>query len=53
MTEIAPLYHELLILPFSATNSPPYQFSWVDLPRTTNEYNAILLRVSDEYEASF
>lgn len=51
--EIKPLYDELLILPYSATNRPPYQFSWVQPTRTLHEYNSILLRVSDEYEARF
>lgn len=52
-TRIRPLYDELLILPYSATNRPPYTFSWVQPTRTLHEYNAILLRVSDEYESRF
>jgi hypothetical protein len=52
-TEIAPLYRELLILPYVATNRPPYGFSWVDRNRTLQEYNSILVRISDEYEARF
>jgi hypothetical protein len=52
-TRIRPLYDELLILRFSATNRPPYNFSWVNPTQTLHEYNAILLRVSDEYEARF
>jgi hypothetical protein len=52
-TEIRPLYDELLILPFSATNRPPYHFSWVNQTRTLHEYNSILVRVSEEYQARF
>lgn len=52
-TRIRSLYDELLILPFSASNRPPYQFFWVQATRTLHEYNSILLRVSDEYETSF
>jgi hypothetical protein len=51
--EIAPLYRELLVLPYVATNRPPYRFSWVDRNRTLQEYNSILVRVSDEYEMRF
>ena len=51
--EVRPLYDELLVLRFSATNRPPYTFSWVNPTQTRHEYNSILLRVSDEYEARF
>ncbi len=46
-------YDEVLILRYAATNRLPYRFAWVDRLRTLNEYNSILLRVSDEYEARF
>jgi hypothetical protein len=52
-TKIRPLYDELLILPFSATNRPPYHFSWVNQDRTLQEYNSILFRISDAYEERF
>lgn len=52
-TKIRSLYDELLILPFSATNSPPYHFSWVNKTRTAQEYNSILFRISDAYEERF
>lgn len=53
IARIAPLYDELLILPYSATNRPPYQFAWMNAARTLQEYNAILLRVSGEYQRRF
>jgi hypothetical protein len=46
-------YDELLILPYSATNRPPFPFSWMNARRTQQEYNAILLRVSAEYQRRF
>jgi hypothetical protein len=52
-TEVAPLYDELLILPYSATNRSPYHFAWVNATRTLHEYSSILLRVSDAYQARF
>ncbi len=52
-TEVRPLYDEVLVLPYSATNRPPYHFTWVNPTHTLHEYNSILLRVSDEYEERF
>jgi hypothetical protein len=51
--EVRPMYDELLILPYAATNLSPFSFKWVNVTRTRNEYNSILVRVSDEYQARF
>lgn len=51
--EVGSFYDELLILPYSATNRRPYLFDWVDSAQTVQEYNSILLRVSNLYQARF
>lgn len=48
-----PSFDELLVLRFRATNEPPYPFDWIDYPATTQDYGAILTRVSREYERRF
>jgi hypothetical protein len=50
---VAPLYDELLVLPFIATNDPPYDFAWVDSATTQREYGAALVRLSQLYEKRF
>jgi hypothetical protein len=50
---VAPLYDELLILNFRATNNPPYEFDWVDLIETQQLYGSILVRLSARYEQRF
>jgi hypothetical protein len=48
-TLAAPHFDEFLILPFMATNSPPYPFDWVDRKRTELDYGAALARVSGSF----
>ncbi len=48
-----PVFDEFLILKFTATNVRPYQFSWVDYGGLSLEYNALLTRVSREYDVRF
>ena len=48
-----PGYDEKLILPYSATNYPPYDFFWEDFEKTREEYSALLVRVSSAYESRF
>jgi hypothetical protein len=50
---IDPLYDELIILPFVATNQPPHSFAWANATAVTNAYGAALIRVSQEYEKRF
>jgi hypothetical protein len=55
--EVAPLYNELVVLRFKATNDPdgprPYPFEWVNETETTRDYGACLTRISIEYEKRF
>ncbi|MFZ0912343.1 MAG: hypothetical protein WBQ76_11910 [Candidatus Korobacteraceae bacterium] len=46
-------FDELLIIPFTATNVPPYPFFWVNEAVTIMEYSALLTRVSREYDRRF
>lgn len=50
---VAPLYDELLVLPFVATNAPPRDFAWVNAKQTAAEYGAALVRISQLYEKRF
>ncbi len=50
---VGPHYDELLILRFQATNTPPYQFNWVNKLETEQLYGSLLVRVSSEYERRF
>ncbi len=51
--EARPDFDEFLILPFEATNAPPYPFTWSNLTATQHELNAALLRTLRRYEAQF
>lgn len=53
LADALPHFDELQILRFRATNSPPYPFEWVDISKTRNEYSALLVRVSREYDKRF
>ncbi|MDX2177492.1 MAG: hypothetical protein SF028_13590 [Candidatus Sumerlaeia bacterium] len=44
-----PVYDELLILPFRATNADPFPFEWVDAAATRREYSAALARICRRY----
>ncbi len=49
----APAYDHFLILPFKATNVPPFPFDWVDPNGVLADYAAMLTRVSREYDLRF
>ncbi|MBI3058072.1 MAG: hypothetical protein HYY81_01995 [Deltaproteobacteria bacterium] len=48
-----PVFDEFLILNFTATNVRPYPFAWKDYGALELEYNALLTRVSREYDVRF
>lgn len=48
-----PVFDEFLILNFMATNMRPYPFAWKDYDALKLEYNALLTRVSREYDSRF
>lgn len=48
-----PAFDEFLILRFRATNTPPFPFTWFDFKGLSLEYNALLTRVSREYDKRF
>lgn len=49
----APAFDEFLILRYRATNESPYPFSWENYHALQLEYNAMLTRVSREYDQRF
>ncbi len=49
----APSFEEFLILPFRATNEPPFPFEWVGFERTRLDYAAALARISSKYQQRF
>ncbi len=51
--DVRPQFDEFLILRFTATNLPPYPFSWVDPENTALIYGALLTRVSRKYDERF
>jgi hypothetical protein len=51
--EVRPHFDELILLPYKATNEPPYPFEWVNDRRTFEEYGAALLRLSNLYQRRF
>lgn len=51
--EAVPAFDEFLVLRFKATNESPYPFEWQDEKALTLEYNALLTRVSREYDRRF
>lgn len=46
-------YDELLLLPFRATNQPPYPFVWANAHMAELDYGAALTRRGDLYERRF
>lgn len=46
-------FDEFLFLRFCATNEPPFKFSWSNQEMTEQDYGAVLVRVSQEYERRF
>ena len=53
LSEVAPLYDELVILKYRANNEPPYPFEWVNEMDTRLVYGAALIRISNEYQKRF
>ncbi len=51
--ELIAQYDELLILPFSASNQPPYPFTWMSENRTNLDYGAALTRIGVLYQRRF
>jgi len=49
----APEFDEFLVLPFMATNAPPYPFEWVNYHETRLDYAAALSRISARYQQRF
>lgn len=47
----APTFDEFMVLPFDATNEPPFSFQWVNEKASLMDYGAILARVSQQYES--
>ena len=45
-----PCYEEFLVLPFRATNEPPYPFEWVRPQATRDAYASMLVRLLRLYE---
>lgn len=45
-----PCYREFLVLPFRATNRPPFVFEWVGPDRIRDSYASILLRLVRAYD---
>ena len=53
LSEARKAFDEFLILKFKASNSPPFPFEWLNPERLQLEYNALLTRVSREYDKRF
>ncbi len=49
----APAYFDFQILRFRASNVPSFRFEWISLEKTRQEYSALLVRVSREYDKRF
>jgi hypothetical protein len=46
-------FNEFLVLPFKATDAPPYPFEWVNYDETRLDYGAALSRISAIYQQRF
>jgi hypothetical protein len=53
VTDAAPHFDEFIILHYSATNDPPFPFSWVNFTLTSQNYGSSLVRISREYDRRF
>jgi hypothetical protein len=49
----SPEFDEFLILKFTASNTSPYSFSWMNPSETLLEYSALLTRLSRGYDRRF
>jgi hypothetical protein len=52
-TSAAPNFDEFIVLKFIASNMPPYDFRWLNDKTTELDYGAVLVRVSQRYEATY
>jgi len=50
---VEPLFDELVVLPYVATNQPPHTFAWANQSTAVNQYGAALIRISQEYDQRF
>jgi hypothetical protein len=50
LADAEPCYREFLVLPFRASNRPPFDFQWVNADRLNDGYASILLRLVRAYE---
>jgi hypothetical protein len=53
LADARPHFTEFLVLRFRATNVEPFPFEWVSYKDTAEQYGAILVRISREYENRF
>ena len=50
---LATSYDEVLLLPFRATNQPPFPFSWGGPRKAEMDYASVLTRVGERYQERF
>jgi hypothetical protein len=53
IADAKPAFDEFLIMRFTATNEAPYPFAWDNYQALQLEYNALLTRVSRDYDQRF
>lgn len=53
LARVSDKFDEVLCLKFSATNTPPFDFEWIDRKTTERHYGAALVRLSALYERRF
>jgi len=51
--EAKPAFDQFLVLRYTATNSPPFPFSWVNYHDTRLDYAAALTQISSKYQQRF
>lgn len=50
---LATSYDEVLLLPFRATNQPPFPFSWGGPRKAELDYASVLTRIGERYQERF
>lgn len=53
LATLTPVFDELILLKFKATNEEPYPFEWLDAQAQEQDYGAALVRISREYDHRF
>ena len=53
ISNAAPRFDEFIILPYDATNEPPFPFIWVNYTLIEQNYGSALLRICREYDRRF